>query len=369
LIIEIALYILTGLTLYAGAHHLLLDTRGTASRWYFVSLGAMYLLLSGFALTSTLGYQVSGVTELLPAGKLAITLGILLWVSLIWFVAFLTRCRPLVLLDVLTAAWIIFLIENSLSANGLRYAELVKEQPLLQSAVSPWWLAVEFTMLVSLLYALYASYRLFVTGKRYAALALGSGLSVLLLAVLSDHLMNSGVMHSAYLVPFGFAGFLLIISLYSQLAGYLRKRSVIKPAVIPELTFNPKQTPVHSGVVNQEIPLRGDSAEQADSPRPPADPACETAEAPTMHSTHEDTVNETPPPERNPAYGLDQQTLNTISDNLIDIAAFATLTINYVKRGETDPRAMEMLCRKMRTHAINTRQLANQFSLSGDDQK
>jgi len=334
--IETALYILTGITLYAGAHHLLLDARGITSRWYFVSLGVMYLLLSGFALSSTLGYQASGVFELLPADKLAVTLGILLWVSLIWFIAFLTGCRPLVLLDVLTAAWIVFLIENSLSANSLRYAEAIEGQSLLQPAVSHWWIAVESTMLVSLLYALYASYRLFITGKRDTALVLGSGLSVLLLVTLSDHLTNSGTLHDATLAPFGFAGFLLVISLYLQLGGYFQKRAVKNPAVIHELTFDPEQTTEEDTEVREQLP--------------------------------EDPVNETPLPERSPANDLDQETLKTISDNLIDIAAFATMTINYVKRGETNPRTMEMLCRRMHTHAMKARQLANRFSPPGEDQ-
>jgi hypothetical protein len=351
----------------------------------------MYLLLSGFALASALTYQAHSITTLLPAGKIAITLGILLWVSLIWFVAFRTSCRPLILLDALTAAWIIFLIKNGVSANSLLYADtapLARTLPfgqdlsLLQPAVSLWWSALELTMLLSLLYALYASYRLYITGNRQTALALGSGLSVLLLAVVSDHLVNSGITHIVYLAPFGFAGFLLVNSLYPRLSAYIKSRTAKKPAVIYNLTFNPAQATFHSDVADLKIPLQEDHAEPAKRRQHPATPAQKT-HAPPLYSADEDTedvavskpqstTDKAPVPEKpgskdpargiSPATGPDPETLNIISDNLIDIAVYATMAMNRIKRGETDPRTLEILCKKVRTQAIKTRRMANQLS-------
>jgi len=388
--IEASLYVLTGITLYAGAHHLLANAGGPTRR-FPVSLGVMYLLLSGFALTSALTYQAHSISTLLPAGKLAITLGILLWVSLIWFVAFRTSCRPLILLDALTAAWIIFLIKNGVSANSLLYADtaaLARTLPfgqqlsLLQPAVSLWWSALELTMLLSLLYALYASYRLYVAGDRQAALALGSGLVVLLLAVVSDHLVNSGITHILYLAPFGFAGFLLVNSLYPRLTAYMQSRAPKEPAVIYNLTFNPQQATFHSDVADLQIQLQKDHVVPADSGQQPATPARNT-HTPPLYSADQDAeeipvtkpqpmtdkapVPETPDSkdparESSLATGPDPETLNTVSDNLIDIAVFATMAMNRIKRGEADPRTLEMLCKKVRTQAIKTRRLANQLS-------
>ena len=61
----------------------------------------------------------------------------------------------------------------------------------------------------------------------------------------------------------------------------------------------------------------------------------------------------------------DQPALNTVSDNLIDIAVYATMALNRFKRGDVDPQAQEMLCRKIRSKAIKTRRLANRLSHPG----
>ncbi|HHH44390.1 MAG TPA: hypothetical protein ENK49_09645, partial [Gammaproteobacteria bacterium] len=272
--IEAALYILTGIALYAGVHQLLAGTRPTA-RHYPLSLGAMYLLLAGFALASALTYQADSFTTLLPAGKLAITLGILLWIALIWFVAFRSAFRPLLLLDVLTAAWIIFLVRNHLSVNSLLYADhtsmtasLPNGAALAQPAISSWWMALELTMLASLSYALYASYRLYQAGSRQAALAMGAGLVVLLLAGISDHLVNSGITHVVYLAPFGFAAFLLVNSLYPRLVAFLN-RGVKQDPVVYNLTYNPQQATFHSDVADLKIPLPADHLATSDDRTPP----------------------------------------------------------------------------------------------------
>ncbi len=380
--IEAALYILTGITLYAGMHQLLTGTRATAPR-YPLSLGVMYLLLAGFALTSALTYQAHNFTTLLPAGKLAITLGILLWIALIWFVAFRTAFRPLLLLDVLTAAWIIFLVRNYLSVNSLLYADhtsmtaaLPGGGALVQPAISSWWIALELTMLASLSYALYASYRLYQAGSKQAALAMGAGLMVLLLAGISDHLVNSGITHIVYLAPFGFAAFLLVNSLYPRLVAFLNRGAKNDP-VVYNLTYNPQQATFHSDVADLKIPLPADrlAAGEDSTPPVPQRPEAGNGDTPARDTTiTEPTVPDIPPAQNRaadpaPAPGQtdnpDQETLNTISDNLIDIAVYATMLMNRVKRGNAEPGTLEMLCRKVRTRAIKTRRLANQVSRPG----
>jgi hypothetical protein len=397
--IQAALYILTGITLYAGAHHLLAST-GDSARRYPLSLGVMYLLLSGFALASAFTYEAHSVATLLPAGKLAITLGILLWVSLIWFVAYRTSYRPLVLLDALTAVWIILLIKNAVSANSLLYADSAPLSPALQSSgqdlsllqpvISPWWISLELTMLVSLLYALYASYRLYVAGKQQAAMALGGGLSILLLAAVSDHLVNNGITHIVYLAPFGFAGFLMVNSLYPRLAAYMKSRTVKEPAVVYNLTFNPEQATFHNDVADLKIPLQENHAVQAGSLQRPTTPAHKTYTTLPPYAPDEDMedvpvtepqstagqvhapekpVHKEPASESSQETCPDQETLDTISDNLIDIAVFATMTMNRINRGDADPRTLEILCKKVRVQAIKTRRLANRLSLPSGKRK
>jgi hypothetical protein len=57
--------------------------------------------------------------------------------------------------------------------------------------------------------------------------------------------------------------------------------------------------------------------------------------------------------------------LSTVSDNLIDIAVYATMALNRYKRGDADPLVQETLCEKIRSKAITTRRLANKLSRPG----
>jgi hypothetical protein len=53
--------------------------------------------------------------------------------------------------------------------------------------------------------------------------------------------------------------------------------------------------------------------------------------------------------------------LTAVTDNLIDIAVYATMALNRFKRGDADPQTLESLCKKVRSHAIKTRRLAAQL--------
>ncbi len=58
----------------------------------------------------------------------------------------------------------------------------------------------------------------------------------------------------------------------------------------------------------------------------------------------------------------DQPSLNIVSDNLIDIAVWATMALKRFKHDEPDPQALEALCKKIRSKAIKTRRMANKLS-------
>ena len=136
--VEAALYVLTGSILYAGAHHLYLGTTRTSPQTH-IPLAAMYLLLAGFVLTSALMLQSQDASAQLQLARFSMTLGILMWLALIWYVAYYTRTRRFLLLDLLTAAWIIFLIRNTSLPHGLLYADIA---PTELASVGRWWIAV-----------------------------------------------------------------------------------------------------------------------------------------------------------------------------------------------------------------------------------
>jgi len=389
--IQAVLYILSGVALYGGAHHLQLGASRTPGHPH-VMHGIMYLLLASFALTSALTYEVESISAWLLLGKVTITIGLTLWATLAWFVAAYTHFKPRLLLAGLTALWTIHLIGNLASPFSLLYSDiaLVKqtlpsgtEQAVWHTSFNPWWTAVEFTILISLGYTLYASYKLFQHEGRHAALALGSGLAVLLGTSLTDFLTHAQVVQLAYLAPFGFLVFLLVSSLYPNLQRQHRQQPP-ESAASYNMTFNLNPpaaagAPVPQRVIEEEpaieithsasaapFTLESEPLKERVTPRseqvtvPEQE---ETAEMGAAESAEEPAIAKVPSAALltvEPT--LDQETLHHVSDNLIDIAVYATMAINRFKRGETDPEVVEALCKKVRTQAIKTRRIANQLS-------
>jgi hypothetical protein len=387
-----ALYILTGLTLYGGAHHLYLGAR-RPDGYPHLQLGGLYLLVAGFALGSALTYELGALEALLPAGKLDITLGILLWVGLVWHVAFRTGCKPLIVLDLLTAIWAIFLVRNLAEPNSLLYADVTPVKQTLLSgetlglfftSISPWWTAVELTMLASLAFCFYACYNLYQRRQRTLALVTAAGLALLGLVTLFDHLVSIQVIRAGYLTPFGFALFLLPESLYPLVGDWRKRRGSVTPPVVYNLTYMPDQATFHSDVSQLRTPLQGGARKRADNgsgrrvtpdheaPRVNETPAKENARIRTVVDM---SISAAPAPgarSRPAAAGqpvtaippppvVDPVILTAVTDNLIDIAVYATMALNRFKRGDADPQTLESLCKKVRSHAIKTRRLAAQL--------
>jgi len=376
-----ALYVLTGTILYAGAHHLYLGTTRAPTQPH-AQLAAMYLLLGGFVLIGALMYQPQEISEQVHLARLSTTMGILLWVVLIWYVAFYTRSKPLLLLDLLTAAWVIFLIRNISSPHGLLYADIApidqimlsgQNMSALYAGVSGWSTAVKFAMLASLLFCFYASFRMFRRGNKQAALVLVSGLSILVAASLADYLLNTRVIHALYLASLGFIGFLLANSVYLFLLDYPKRRKAIQAPVIYSLTFNPERTSFNSKLSDLQPPA-GEEPEVAVAQDPESAAATDDkancvarqGESPSGERGCPGVQGESP--WQNPSTPMSkrgQPSLNTVSDNLIDIAVYATMALNRFKRGDADPQVLETLCRKIRTKAIKTRRMANSLSRPG----
>lgn len=387
-----ALYILTGLTLYGGAHHLYFGARHP-DRYPHLQLGGLYLLAAGFALSSALTYQLAALETLLPTGKLDISFGILLWVGTVWHVAFRAGYKPLIALDLLTALWAIFLIRNMIEPTSLLYADVTpikqtllsgETQDLFFASISPWWTAVELAMLVSLLFGFYACYKQYQRGQHTLALVTVVGLSLLSLVTLFDHLVSVQVIRADYLAPFGFVLFLLPASLYPLVKAWHGEAPQDAPPVIYNLTYMPDQASFHTDVSQLRTPRQGRARKLADSESGmaagpvrkaglvEAGPVAGNARADnlkTMPATGLAAVVNRPSavttgrPQATtaPAPLVDPVVVGAITDNLIDIAVYATMALNRFKRGDADPQTLETLCKKVRTNAIKTRRLAAQL--------
>jgi len=385
--VEAVLYVLGGIILYAGAHHAYLGTARPTTVPQ-LQLAGMYLLLAGFVLTTALALQTQTISTQVQAAKLSMTMGILLWIALIWYVAVHARCRPLLLLDLLTAAWLILLIRNSASAYGLLYAEAasvelsglsVQQLPASHAAASSWWTAVKLSTLASLLFCLYAGLRMVAKIDRRAGLAMLSGLSILAAAFLADHLLSAPAAHLLYFAPFGFIGFLLVHSTYATVLAYREKRMANESAVIPRLTFKPERSPFDAGLWNVQNQNPAGETTQTAAPATPQDSvsaadsshdkAADTAVTGSLAQAsgpdrghRADEIQHPPPPRPPRALKRNLTSLAVISDNLIDVAVYATMVLNRLKRGDADRRVLEMLCQKIRTKAIKTRRMANKLS-------
>jgi len=376
---EAALYILTGLTLYAGGHHLYLGTGRAPVRGH-LALGALYLLVAVFALSSGLTYNSVTLDELLPAGKLDISIGLVLWAAIVWYVAFRAGYKPLILLDLLTAAWGVFLVRNIISSTSLLYADVTPVRQTLMSGetvgylytrISPWWTAVEAAMLSSLVFCFYACYRMYRGGRRTAAFVTATGLGMLGLVTLHDHLVSAQLIRAAYLAPYGFVLFLLPASLYPLIRHWRAGRTGKTPPTIYNLPYMPDQASFHTDVSQLRTPVRpaaGGTGPQPGSEKPRPQPAAAHDAGRPDRAQPRQTGEQTPDSARvspqtppAPAPAIDTALLNRVGDSLIDIAVYATMALNRFKRGDADPQTLETLCRKIRSQAIDTRRLAHRL--------
>ncbi|MCO6413870.1 MAG: hypothetical protein J5I92_14110 [Thiogranum sp.] len=387
---ESALYILAGIAFYGGAHQLYLGARQASDHPHVIH-GVMYLLLCAFAVASALAYQADSVANLIPAGKLSVFAGFLLWGAFAWFVAAYTDYKPRLLLAALTVLWSLLLIGNIGAPFSLLYSDVTpisqtlpsgQMQITLHTRVNPWWNVVQAGMLASLLFSLYASFRLYRADEKRAALALGSGLLVLFGAALSDALVTAGLTRSAFLAPFGFLALLVATSVYPQLHRVRKTRDDASPASY-NMTFHLNQPPPYrpgpafvqtplpeSAGMDIEAPTQAEITHEQSSPpfvfSPPEAPEPVVSTAETESATEatpvtEGEVQSAQDAPRPKAPQLDEAALTEVSDNLIDIAVYATMAMNRFKRGETSPETLEALFAKVRAQAINTRRLANRL--------
>lgn len=402
--VEAALYILIGIAFYGGGHQLYLGARRAQDHPHVIHAG-MYFLLAVFALCAVLSYQAQTLAALLPLGKLSITVGILLWVALTWFIAAYTDVKPRPVLALLSMAWAILLISNIGAPYSLLYSDITPISQALpsgqtqlswQTSINPWWWAVEFAMLATLGYCLYATYRLFRGNDKQAALALGCGLMVLAVTSLADLLVSMELLQSAYLTPFGFMVFLLACSIYPGLQAILKRQPGAQATSSYNLTFNLHQPRDRAQTPLTGAPLRaapttdiehraeaGLALEQA----PPSPGFAAKIEAEAVTVPHATDAEEAPaakpaavpaetkvraaqaPPAHKAAPRRDDAIITLMSDNLIDIAVHATMLINRVKRGDLDPATVEELCNKVRTQAIETRRIASRLIAARRDEE
>ncbi len=381
---ESALLIVSGVALYGGVHQLQLGIRQPDGHPHVIH-ALMFFLLGGFAIAGVVTAAAQSVAMLSSYGKLTVSLGILLWAALPWFVALYLQHKNLVVPALLTALWSMLLLLNLGSPHSLLYQDiqalnqtLSSGQPFsgLHTSPSAWWWLVESSTFFTLGFAFHVIYRHYRNKKEWA-LIVGTGLLILLCTALADFLVNAGIIESPYLTPMGFLLFLLIPS-------FLMRRRAAPGTPAPERVRNSYRLAVDSD--RTHTPERKRPAEQlrtleiSDQPTPPGFsfmemPLNNSALQPvTLEPDQSSTPAGKPPASNNeseyhqpvPAW-IDQSTVGEISDSLVDIAVHATMILNRLESEHMDPEELQALSRQVRARAIETRRITHRILREEED--
>ena len=312
----------------------------------------MFFLLAGFALSGTVAGRVNSLMEFSWFVKLSVSLGMLLFAGLPWFISQLLRQHARVLPALLTLAWGTLLMINIASPYSLLYQAVGTTsavpgsgQPSFDfNAISnPAWQLVEVAMLCTLFYAMYLCVKQFHGVAKQLPVAPATGLILLLCTTIFDFFVYAGLAHSAYLAPMGFLLFLVAATLHRQPAPAAIDQPVQTDSDRYQITlnFNPTQ---------EEKPLAKDIEVAAET---------ETDIAQLSHQRVE--------PAATPPIHIDNPTVNEVSDSLVDIAVDATLMLKRLEQGNIDAEELTNLGRKVRTRAIETRRITHRMMRRSHD--
>jgi hypothetical protein len=322
-----ALYILAGASLYAGARRLRAEFQLRRTVTGMLYTGLLLLLAASSALCAT---------SLSPAAPAVIaTLGLssatLLWILLPWLTPGLVGVRTGLTTDLLTAAWLTALL------GQLSYPQ----------SISSYWSGVSWLALLTLFHsAMITLWNLWPAGKstmrRYLL-----GLCFPAVAMLA------GLAFDTLLFPFGFLLFLLVTI---------------------NLSFAPTTAAMKTPAL-QHIPARPLGLV--------LEPATEDKQATVAEQPHQDSVHRQPAPATTPRSSMDQQefdiktkpivneaerdTLITLADDLMDITVYSSMALNRMQKDKANSAILQSLLRRIRSRAINGHREANRLSRPSED--
>ena len=180
------------------------------------------LFYGGAVLAARAGYLAGSGEEHIAAARATAVFASMAFVALLWFVAALTRIRPVWLLGTLTGllavAAVLSLVlpdqvvgnAESVSALELPWGEVVLTASGEEAALVP---AITLIQLVGLGYVVFATVRQFRRGEQSEAGFLAIGISWLVFTLIVDFLVSAGLFEFVFLSDVGFVGFVVTMSL------------------------------------------------------------------------------------------------------------------------------------------------------------
>ncbi|TCK18131.1 hypothetical protein DFR30_1394 [Thiogranum longum] len=348
--IEPVLFMTCGAALYGGMHHLYQGAKNPGG-YPHVLHAVLFLLLAGFALSDTSRSLVHSAEELSLYSKLSVSLGLLLFATLPWFIILILKQRASVLPALVSFAWGALLLINIASPYSLLFRQVTETRAVLASgqpsiafttAANPIWHLVEIAMLGTLVYAMYLCARQFRThGKSVPAIPL-AGLLLLFGTTAYDSLVYAGLVHTAYLAPLGFLLFLASAGLCWRPATEPGTRQTSSDTNHYQLTMNFNDSPAERREVPVDIPAEAEVSATQLTRQPIVQPAIDE-------------------PPATPPLHINNPMVDRVSDGLVDIAVDASLMLKRLDEGEIDTMELKELGRKLRKQAIETRRVTHRM--------
>lgn len=326
-----ALYILAGASLFAGARRLYTDIGLRRALNDILYTGLLILLGANAALSAaSLSPDTTRVTA-----TLSLISGTLLWSLLPWLTPRLVGVHTRLTTDLLTAAWITALL------GQLSF-------PL---SVSSYWSGVAWLMLLTLFHsAVIAAWNLWPVDKSMARRNLVA-LSLPALAILA------GLAFDALLFPFGFLLFLLLTANLSVLP----TTTTVEPPALQQIPARPVNLAFAPAGAKQAATVKKALCDSVDLPPPPTS---------SLHSNSGSRWDNQQQESRTQKIsGLDDKeraTLIALADELMDISVYASMALKRIHNNKTDPTTLQPLLRRIHSRAIKSHRDANLLSCPND---
>jgi PAS domain S-box-containing protein len=218
------LYILSGICIYAGAHHALIARRQPIDRthlWFALMCSAIAL----YVIAKAGAYQSGSAAMLVSQRRWELSFAVMLFMFFPWFVREYTGRRTPWLPAGFTLLMAAVLMANLLLPYGVGYMRLpdfsvlnlpwgerVADLRVPRQQQSAWFHVGLLGMILVLIYGLHASWRQYRHGERRRALTLAIAIAVFLALVLFNQLVNHGIVDFIHTAEFGFLALLLVMN-------------------------------------------------------------------------------------------------------------------------------------------------------------
>jgi signal transduction histidine kinase len=216
------LYCLAGFCAYAAVHHGLIALGRPAERTHFL-FALLATAVTLYVIAGAAAYRADSALTLVAMRRWQVSLAMVIFGVLPWFVGFYTGVRPHRLLVGLSVSFAVGLVANLALPYGISFVEL----PRLEYLALPWgeqvvdvrvhqrgiWHnAMWLVIFVCFGYALAACVRQYRRHRHERALMLGLALGVFLVFVLGNFLVNRGLVEFTHTGEFGFVALVAVMS-------------------------------------------------------------------------------------------------------------------------------------------------------------